>query len=136
MAQSRYPRLFQAPKGSFFLLGVRGTGKSTWTRNAFPGAHIVDLLDEFIMRAADGKECDIHHHVVPMSAEAAGNGELAEHEGRAEAALEHALHRLFEIGNDERGVDGFPEEMLHVYAFLRRGRCYAARGTTDQTSGK
>lgn len=46
MAQSRYPRLFRAPKGSFFLLGVRGTGKSTWTRNAFPGAHIVDLLDE------------------------------------------------------------------------------------------
>ena len=46
MAQSRYPRLFRAPKGSFFLLGVRGIGKSTWTRNAFPGAHIVDLLDE------------------------------------------------------------------------------------------
>ena len=71
-----------------------------------------------------------------MSAKAAGNCELAEHEGRAKAALEHALHRLLEIGYDERSVNGFPEEMLHVYAFLRRGRRYAARGPTGQTSGK
>jgi predicted AAA+ superfamily ATPase len=35
-----------APKGSFFLFGVRGVGKSTWTREAFPDAHVVDLLDE------------------------------------------------------------------------------------------
>jgi len=34
------------PKGSFFLFGVRGVGKSTWTRAAFPDAHVVDLLDE------------------------------------------------------------------------------------------
>lgn len=41
-----YPRLVTAPRGSFFLLGVRGVGKSTWARAAFPDAHIVDLLDE------------------------------------------------------------------------------------------
>ena len=35
-----------APSGSFFLFGVRGVGKSTWTRDAFPNAHVVDLLDE------------------------------------------------------------------------------------------
>jgi predicted AAA+ superfamily ATPase len=36
----------RAPKGSFFLFGLRGVGKSTWTRGAFPGAHLIDLLDE------------------------------------------------------------------------------------------
>ena len=40
------PRLLQAPRGSFFLFGARGTGKSTWLRGAFPGAHTVSLLDE------------------------------------------------------------------------------------------
>lgn len=39
------PRLFTAPKGSFFLLGPRGTGKSRWTRAMFPKALVLDLLD-------------------------------------------------------------------------------------------
>jgi predicted AAA+ superfamily ATPase len=38
--------LMAAPKGSFFVFGVRGVGKSTWTRETFPDAHFVDLLDE------------------------------------------------------------------------------------------
>ena len=46
MAARHYRRLTAALKGSFFLFGVRGVGKSTWTREAFPGAHVVDLLDE------------------------------------------------------------------------------------------
>jgi hypothetical protein len=41
-----YRRLLEPPKGSFFLFGVRGVGKSTWTRAAFPQAHTFDLLDE------------------------------------------------------------------------------------------
>ncbi|MFC1763108.1 ATP-binding protein [Planctomycetota bacterium] len=39
-------RIFQAPKQSFFLLGPRGSGKSTWLKTAFPEAHVVDLLSE------------------------------------------------------------------------------------------
>lgn len=39
------PRLFQPPKGSYFLFGSRGTGKSTWLRGRFPGALYIDLLD-------------------------------------------------------------------------------------------
>lgn len=41
-----YSRIATAPAGSFFLLGVRGVGKSTWASQTFPGAHVVDLLDE------------------------------------------------------------------------------------------
>ncbi len=46
VAGKRFQRLTPAPKGSFFLFGIRGVGKSTWTREVFPDAHIVDLLDE------------------------------------------------------------------------------------------
>jgi predicted AAA+ superfamily ATPase len=41
-----YKRLLKAPGQSFFLFGMRGVGKSTWSRQAFPEAHRFDLLDE------------------------------------------------------------------------------------------
>lgn len=39
-------RIFKAPEQSFFLLGPRGVGKSTWLRGAFPDAYVIDLLSE------------------------------------------------------------------------------------------
>jgi len=39
-------RLFAPPKGSYFLFGPRGSGKSTWLRRLHPDAHWIDLLDE------------------------------------------------------------------------------------------
>ena len=41
-----YDRLARVPDQSFFLLGMRGVGKSTWIRQALPGAQQFDLLDE------------------------------------------------------------------------------------------
>jgi predicted AAA+ superfamily ATPase len=38
-------RHIREPAGSFFLLGPRGTGKSTWLRNRFPDALWVNLLN-------------------------------------------------------------------------------------------
>ena len=46
MAEPVYPRLLRAPRGSFFLFGVRGVGKSTWIHETFPEAYVIDLLDE------------------------------------------------------------------------------------------
>ena len=43
---STYQRLTQPPAQSFFLLGMRGVGKSTWARSTFPNATFLDLLDE------------------------------------------------------------------------------------------
>ncbi len=43
---STYARLLRPPDESFFLLGLRGSGKSTWARQHFPRATRVDLLDE------------------------------------------------------------------------------------------
>ena len=41
-----YQRIIQLPSRSFFLFGVRGVGKSSWARDALPGAVRFDLLDE------------------------------------------------------------------------------------------
>lgn len=38
------PRIFEVPKKSFFFLGPRGVGKSTYLRIAFPDAHVINLL--------------------------------------------------------------------------------------------
>ncbi|MFH1243322.1 MAG: hypothetical protein V1689_13295 [Pseudomonadota bacterium] len=40
------PRIIEVPKQSFFLLGSRDPGKSTWLRATFPGAYASDLLAE------------------------------------------------------------------------------------------
>jgi predicted kinase len=39
-------RIFKCPKQSFFLLGPRGSGKTTWIRANLPEAHRIDLLSE------------------------------------------------------------------------------------------
>lgn len=43
---SNFTRILQPARGSVFLFGVRGAGKSTWARAAFPTATLFDLLDE------------------------------------------------------------------------------------------
>lgn len=44
-------RALAPPAGHFFLLGPRGTGKSTWLRATFPDALAIDLLDPAEERA-------------------------------------------------------------------------------------
>lgn len=45
IADSRYiPRRINPPQGSYFLLGPRGTGKSTWLLHRYPKAIRIDLL--------------------------------------------------------------------------------------------
>lgn len=39
-------RIIKVPEQSFFLLGPRGSGKSTWLRATFPNSHVIDLLSE------------------------------------------------------------------------------------------
>jgi predicted AAA+ superfamily ATPase len=44
-------RLLQPPHGSFFLLGPRGTGKTTWLAQRFPDALRIDLLAPELLRS-------------------------------------------------------------------------------------
>jgi uncharacterized protein len=46
VVSQRLPRILQPPRQSFFLFGPRGTGKSTWVKQRFPGCTRLDLLDE------------------------------------------------------------------------------------------
>jgi len=39
-------RILKTPQQSFFLMGPRGSGKSTWLRATFPDAYVFDLLSE------------------------------------------------------------------------------------------
>jgi len=51
MVKEVLPRITVAPKGSFFLFGARGVGKSTWARETLPGARRFDLLDEGLFQS-------------------------------------------------------------------------------------
>ena len=51
MSAALYPRILSPPKGSFFLFGPRGTGKSTWIRGTFPEACRIDLLDQALYQS-------------------------------------------------------------------------------------
>jgi uncharacterized protein len=44
-------RFFNPPADHFFLLGPRGTGKTSWTRQCFPDALRLDLLDPETLRS-------------------------------------------------------------------------------------
>ncbi len=43
-------RFLEPPRQSFFLFGPRGTGKTTWLRQAFPDALVIDLLQPDVAR--------------------------------------------------------------------------------------
>jgi predicted AAA+ superfamily ATPase len=45
MKPPQLTRVLAVPDHSFFLFGARGTGKSTWLRQALPEARYFDLLD-------------------------------------------------------------------------------------------
>lgn len=43
-------RFLESPADHFFLLGPRGTGKTSWTQHRFPEALRIDLLDPAVHR--------------------------------------------------------------------------------------
>ena len=48
-------RFFEIPDQSCFLLGPRGTGKSTWLRDRLPDALYLDLLAPALHRSLDAR---------------------------------------------------------------------------------
>ena len=44
--QVKFKRILDCPRGSFFLFGPRGVGKSTWLRQCLADASYIDLLRE------------------------------------------------------------------------------------------
>lgn len=49
-------RFFDAPRQSFFLFGPRGTGKTTWIRQALPEALVIDLLQPDMLTGSSARK--------------------------------------------------------------------------------
>jgi len=60
-------RFFIPPKGSFFLFGPRGTGKSTLMKQCFPDAVRIDLLDPGLYRTYRAHPQRLKHIVTAHS---------------------------------------------------------------------
>lgn len=94
------PRFLAAPRGSFFLFGPRGTGKTTWLRAKFPDALVVDLLraEEFRRFAARPERLRELVRAVPPG------GDIVVDEIQRVPELLNVVHELMESGKRWRFV--------------------------------
>lgn len=79
------------PQASFFLLGPRGTGKSTWLRSQFPEAVFLDLLDDAVFRELSAQPERLSQFVPP-----AHRDWIVVDEVQKAPALLDEVHRLIE----------------------------------------
>jgi len=61
-------RFLRDPGGSFFLFGPRGSGKSTWLGQVFPGERTIDLLDPGSARRYEARPERIEEVVAALEA--------------------------------------------------------------------
>ena len=87
-----YDRLIEPPRQSFFLFGMRGVGKSTWARVAFPDAVYVDLLDERLYQDLLGDPSLFAQSI----GDTAPNGWVVVDEVQRLPSLLNEVHRLIE----------------------------------------
>lgn len=84
-------RDLEAPRGSFFLFGPRGTGKSTWVKSCFPDSFRVDLLNESTFVELSG-----HSERLEAMVDAARASRVVIDEVQKLPALLDEVHRLIE----------------------------------------
>lgn len=63
-----YTRILKRPKSSFFLFGVRGTGKSTWLKENFKAATTFNLLDEALYQRLLVRPQEFHEQLRTLKA--------------------------------------------------------------------
>ena len=93
-------RQFRPKKGSFFLFGPRGTGKSTWLRTNLPGALGIDLLDPANQRLYQARPERLRELI-------AGNPQARDmviDEVQKVPALLDVVHQVVETGRDLRFI--------------------------------
>lgn len=90
-------RIVTPPSKSFLLLGPRGTGKSTWLKQAFPRALTIDLLDSGRFLALSRDPASLAALVAPLRR---GDWVVIDEIQRIPALLDE-VHRLYE---QHRGI--------------------------------
>jgi predicted AAA+ superfamily ATPase len=86
-------RLLEPPERSFFLFGPRGTGKSTWLRQHFEGAVLLDLLDTSLQLELMS---DPHRLEALIGKRPAGTWVVLDEVQKIPALLDE-VHRLLEL---------------------------------------
>ena len=87
------------PEGSFFLLGPRGTGKTTWLRERLPDAHFVNLLQPDRYRELTTRPERLRELVLATNAR-----DIVVDEVQRVPELLHVVHDLIEEGHGHRFV--------------------------------
>jgi predicted AAA+ superfamily ATPase len=88
-----FERLLKPPDRSFFLFGARGTGKSTWLRQMFPDALMLDLLDTSLQLEL---MADPHKLETLVGKRPAGTWVILDEVQKIPALLDE-VHRLMEL---------------------------------------
>ena len=94
------PRFLPLPRGSFFLFGPRGTGKTTWLRSVLPHALVVDLLKPEEYRRLSARPERLRELV---RATAPGSDVVVDEIQRVPELL-NVVHDLMESGYEHRFV--------------------------------
>ena len=94
------PRFLTLPRGSFFLFGPRGTGKTTWVRSVLPGAVVVDLLEAEEYRRLSARPERLRERVLGVPA---GTDVVIDEIQRVPELL-NVVHSLMESGGGHRFV--------------------------------
>ena len=92
-------RFLEAPEGSFFLFGPRGTGKTTWLRESFPKALFIDLLKPDVHRTLSARP----ERIAEM-AEGSAHKIVVLDEVQRVPELLNVVHDLIERKKDRRFV--------------------------------
>jgi predicted AAA+ superfamily ATPase len=95
-----YRRFLQLPAQSFFLLGPRGTGKSTWLAREIPRALWIDLLKPELYRELSARPERLRELVEG----APGNDTVVVDEVQRVPELLHVVHQLQESNRARRFV--------------------------------
>lgn len=94
------PRFLTLPRGSFFLFGPRGTGKTTWLRSVLPEALVVDLLKPEEYRLLSARPERLRERVLGVPP---GSDVVIDEVQRVPELL-NVVHALIESGRGHRFV--------------------------------
>ncbi len=89
-------RLFRAPTQSYFLFGPRGTGKSTWLKQTYPDALLIDLLNDDAFRTYSARPQRLADVVEAHT----GPGPVVIDEIQRAPSLLPVVHQMIELHND------------------------------------